>query len=159
MVWKSKPVASAVVRQSSRSGQAMRCIGALTAAVHMAIPVEAMRRAAESAVAGAADFYRAAIRVADHDRDPSGAAIAAPHETHRYRADGRGAHHRQNNPARSFHGALPAMRDIDHSGMRVWFRQVKLRQANLNFGPQPPPEKCDANARANPPKPPRVTWP
>jgi hypothetical protein len=93
------------------------------------------------------------------------AAIAAAHETHRYRTEGRGAHQRQHNAARTFHGsalgmASEAMELLRHSRRKDASESASfhgiVRRENM-AGRQPPPEKCDVNACANAPKPPRVT--
>src|SRR5215218_607368 len=111
MVWKSKPEPSAVARQSSRSGQTMRCTErALAAAVAVtamamtvSMPMDPMRCDAEAAVGGAA--IGPAVG-AGHGRQ-AGSAIAAWHQPHRHRAGGGTPHHGQDDAARAFHGAVP----------------------------------------------------
>ena len=71
----------------------------------MEMPVQPMRRAAEAAVAHAAIFPKASVRLAPELRDLPGTAFASPHEPRRHRADGGSTHHRQNHPARTFHDA------------------------------------------------------
>jgi hypothetical protein len=81
----------------------------VAAAMSMAMAVEVMRSGAEAAIDGAA--IRPAVE-AGHRREP-GAAVTPPHETHRHGADGRGAHQRQDHPARSFHGITCASQKLD----------------------------------------------
>ena len=79
-------------------------------AMGMEMRVQPMRRAAEAAIADAAIFPQASVRLAPEFRNLPGAAFASPHEPHRHRADGGGAHHGQNDTARTFHGAAPQAR-------------------------------------------------
>ena len=74
-------------------------------AMPMELRVQPMWPAAEAAIAHAAIFPQAPVRLAPEFEDLSGTAIASPHKAHRHRADGGGTHHRQNHPARTFHDA------------------------------------------------------
>lgn len=76
------------------------------AAMAVEVRVKPMRRAAETAIADAAIFPQAPVRLAPEFRDLSRAAIASPHETHRHCAGGGASHHGQNDAARTFHGGL-----------------------------------------------------
>jgi hypothetical protein len=129
----------------------------------MAVRVESMRRDTEAAVSDRTIFRPPPVRVGHS----VGSAVAARPETHRYRTDGRSAHQRQDDTARAFHGEAPG-----HSGRTRDILSFSANQASQSrcfhsivrngTGPgcrQPPPEKCDVNACANEPKPPRVTPP
>jgi hypothetical protein len=124
MVWKSKPQASAVLRQSSRSGQVMRCIDggyllrdelrlnlhramapclsmiflALAAAMCVAavtMPMEVVQGAAEAALDGAAE----GLAVGARNGRQAWAAVGSWHKAHRYGADGRVSHQGQDDAA------------------------------------------------------------
>ncbi len=89
MVWKSNPHASAVVCQSSRSRQTMRCIAERSAAA-----VTHGRGHGSDAAR-----HRSRHRPRGNTGLPFGpgtasqpGAAAAPHKTHRYSADGRATH-------------------------------------------------------------------
>jgi len=73
----------------------------------MAVRVESMRCATEAAIGHAAIFRRPAVGPAL--QKAPGAAVASRHKPHRYGAGSRGTHHGQNNTARSFHAATPAL--------------------------------------------------
>jgi hypothetical protein len=63
-----------------------------------------MTMGAESAAAKAAISHAAILRPSPvRSRPAIRTAIARPDKTHRYGADGRGSHHRQDNAARTFH--------------------------------------------------------
>ena len=89
----------------------------------VAMPVESMRCTTEAAIGRAANFDRPPVGAADHDRNASGAAIASPHKTHRYRAGGRTTHHGQDHATGTFHGA--ALETIVLS-----FRHARLGEAS-----------------------------
>src|SRR5215831_12855968 len=93
MVWKSKPEASAVLRQSSRSGQVMRCIELTAATMRMAVDV--MQRAAEAAIdrcGGAAIGPAIPTRFGDH----AGSTVHRPRfDGFRNRGEGCASHQGQ----------------------------------------------------------------
>ncbi len=110
--------------------------------MRMAVPMESMRRATEAAISHAAILGPPSVRVGPL----VGSAITAPHKTHRHGADGCRTHHGQDHAARAFHVAAPAI----HGGrpiVLIWRQPSKQKP------------KCAVNARANEPKPPRVTPP
>src|SRR5262245_9360650 len=105
MVWKSKPLLSAVARQSSRSGQVMRCMEGLaagTVAMARTVTMDALRGDAEPAVGRPA--IGSAVR-ARHSGQ-AGAAIPPRREPHRHRADGGTSHQGEDNASRALHGAV-----------------------------------------------------
>jgi hypothetical protein len=67
------------------------------------VPVESMQAAAKTAIGRAATVHEPSIRAARSIGNASGTAVYPPHKTHRYRADGRGTHHGQDDTARTFH--------------------------------------------------------
>jgi hypothetical protein len=69
----------------------------------MAVPVESMQAAAKTAIGRGATFHEPSIRAARSIGNASGTAVYPRHKTHRYRADGRGTHHGQDDTARTFH--------------------------------------------------------
>ena len=71
--------------------------------VKMAMTVESMQCTAEAAICRRATLNEAPIRAARSIGNASGTAIDTRHKTHRYRADGRGTHHGQDDTARTFH--------------------------------------------------------
>src|SRR5581483_3787188 len=101
MVWKSKPQASAVSRQSARSGQAMRCIALAAAVAAMAampmaaITVHMMQRAAEAAVDGPAPGLIVRTRYGF----VAWTAGGLRDEAHRDGTDRGASHHGQHDPA------------------------------------------------------------
>jgi hypothetical protein len=68
-----------------------------------AMPMEAMQATAKAAIGRGATFNQPSIRAARSIGNPSGTAVYPRHKTHRYRADGRGTHHGQDDTARTFH--------------------------------------------------------
>jgi hypothetical protein len=70
----------------------------------MAMPVETMRCTAEAAIGRGAVLNEPSVRAARSIRNAPGAAVYPRHKTHRYRTDGSGAHHGQDDAARTFHG-------------------------------------------------------
>jgi hypothetical protein len=70
----------------------------------MEMRVQPVRPAAETAIAHAAIFPQASVRLVPEFGDLPGTAIASPHETHRRCADGSRTHHGQDDTARTFHG-------------------------------------------------------
>jgi hypothetical protein len=70
----------------------------------MAMPVESMQAAAKTAIGRGATFHEPSIRAARSIGNASRTAVYPRHKTHRYRANGRGAHHGQDDTARTFHG-------------------------------------------------------
>src|SRR5476651_1997399 len=133
----------------------------------MATITVGMTMNAESAAAEATVLDAAIVRPLPVRSRPSRrAAIAGPHETHRYRADRGGAHQSQDDTARTFHGTTCPFwkRPFLNSDMPPGNRQAKGEAFHgivrrRWFRPQPPPEKCAPMACANKPKPPRVTPP
>jgi hypothetical protein len=86
----------------------------------MAATAMTMADRAESAAAEAAILNPAIIEQLAVRSQPSLRTAVAPHETHRYDADGGGAHQRQHNAPRTFHGsalglASEAMEALRHS--------------------------------------------
>ena len=69
----------------------------------MPVPVESMQAAAKTAIGRRANFHEPSIRAARSVGNASGTAVYPRHKTHRYRADGRGTHHGQDDTARTFH--------------------------------------------------------
>jgi hypothetical protein len=69
----------------------------------MPVPVESMQAAAKTAIGRGANFHEPSIRAARSIGNASGTAVYPRHKTHRYRADGRGTHHGQDDTARTFH--------------------------------------------------------
>ena len=70
----------------------------------MSMTMESMRPAAEAAICRGATLNEASIRAERSIWHAPGTAIDARHKTHRYRADGRGTYHGQDDTARTFHG-------------------------------------------------------
>src|SRR5882672_8455550 len=75
----------------------------MSVAKSVVMRMELTRRTAEAAVSNGAIFRPSSIRI----RPLVGSAIIASDETHRHGADGRGAHQRQDDTARSFHCCGP----------------------------------------------------
>jgi hypothetical protein len=73
----------------------------------MALRVQSMRCATEAAIGYAAISTASPVGLVL--QNPFGAAAAWRHKPHRYGAGGRSPHHGQNNTARSFHAATPAL--------------------------------------------------
>ncbi len=69
----------------------------------MPVPVESMQAAAKTAIGRGATFHEPSIRAARSIGNASGTAVYPRHKAHRYRADGRGTHHGQDDTARTFH--------------------------------------------------------
>ena len=65
----------------------------------MPVPVESMQAAAKAAIGRGANFREPSIRAARSIGNASGTAVYPRHKTHRYRADGGGAHHGQDDTA------------------------------------------------------------
>jgi hypothetical protein len=143
----------------------------------MAMPMESMQGAAKTAIGRGATFHQPSIRAARSIRNASRTAVYPRHKTHRYGADGRGTHHGQDDTARTFHGitrscscerlrkpspdiqALALRQSCDLQASQSQLSHRIVRDAAGRSRRQPPPEKCDVNACANPPNPPRVTPP
>src|SRR6266851_10303596 len=69
----------------------------------MPVPVESMQAAAKTAIGRGETFHEPSIRAARSIGNASGTAVYPRHKAHRYRADGRGTHHGQDDTARTFH--------------------------------------------------------
>jgi hypothetical protein len=67
------------------------------------VPVEPMQAAAKTAIGRWATFHEPSIRATRSIGNASGSAVYPRHKTHRYRADGRGTHHGQDDTARTLH--------------------------------------------------------
>ena len=116
----------------------------------MSVTVDAMRGDAEAAIG------RTAIGLAVRSGHgiESGTAIPARPEAHRHRADSGTSHQCQDDASRAFHDAV-----------RSWLARAvilaplcgKLKPALHGEVGQPPKEKCEENAWAEEPKPPRLT--
>jgi hypothetical protein len=127
-----------------------------------AVPMESMRSATEAAIGHAASLDQPPVRAAHRLQHESGTAVPAPRdESHRYRADGRGPHHGQDDTARAFHGVAPSGFPCRHSGMRDAMRQVKaevISQRRVGIGAlfvstaikTPPRRECIRPARGRP---------
>jgi len=72
------------------------------AAMSMAVALHAESAAAEAAISHTAILRPSSVR----SRPAIRAAVARPDKAHRYGADGRGSHHRQDDAARTFHGSI-----------------------------------------------------
>jgi hypothetical protein len=143
----------------------------------MTVAVESMRPAAEAAICGGATLNEASVRAARSIWHASGTAIDTWHKAHRYRADRRCTHHGQDHTAGTFH-AITCTHTLEQSRPSLWHSRLGI-EADLRSAHkpkptvsqdragtrgrlvsyQPPPEKCDVNACANEPNPPRVTPP
>ena len=77
-------------------------------AMRMSVRVKVMRRNAEAAIPHATIVGPPAEGVGPLIRT----AVVSPHQTHRYGADRRGAHHGQNDAARAFHGEVPSAKGL-----------------------------------------------
>jgi hypothetical protein len=75
----------------------------------MAVPMESMQAAAKTAIGRGATFNEPSIRAARSIGNASGSAVYPRHKTHRYRANGRGTHHGQDDTARTFHRITSAL--------------------------------------------------
>ena len=98
------------------------------AAMTMVMAMKAMRRASEAAIGRAA----IGLSVRAKHRHIAGAAIAARHQAHRHRADGRTSHQCQHDPTRAFHGPAPPLlprRGGDRFYHRAPTRQTKARKS------------------------------
>jgi len=134
-------------------------------AMPMSMPTMPMTMEVTRGDTEAAISHRTLLRPPSVPVGPSvGPAIGARPETHRHHADGRGAHQRQDDTARTFHVAVP--RRFKANGDHLSFGGDEASQSRCSHrivrevaGIQPPPEKCDVKACANEPKPPRVTPP
>src|SRR5882757_5127517 len=131
-------------------------------AMPMTVSVKSKRCTAEAAIGRRATLDQPPVRSARSVRNASGTAVDPRHKAHRDRTGGRGAHHGQDDTARAFHEASHGVRGrrpiISHAEA---VKQAKAGSLTASCGiiaaRQPPPEKCAVNARANEPKPPRVT--
>src|SRR5260370_20093850 len=128
----------------------------------MAMRMETMRCATEAAVSHTAVLRPPSIRVGPLPRP----AVPSRHETHRHGADSRRTHHGQDHAARAFHVAVPpccSVPEVSDSlsleGSEASKSQPPHRIVRHKPLRQLPPEKWAVNARANEPKPPRVTPP
>jgi hypothetical protein len=148
--------------------------------VKMAMTVESMQCTAKAAICRGATLNEAPVRAARSIWNASGTAIDARHKTHRYRANRRGTHHGQDDTAGTFHAITCACRlEEAWESQALTFKPLAFRlgiEADLRSADkpkpavsrhraeggqwvwcQPPPEKCDVNACATEPNPPRVT--
>jgi hypothetical protein len=92
----------------------------------------AVTMSVEKAATEAAISHRAILRPAPVGVGPQvWSAVVAPHQAHRYGADGRIAHQRQDHPARSFHGTTCVFKKtefgkslVKQDRLTAWYRQL-----------------------------------
>lgn len=91
------------IRKPSYPAKPDQALASAMAVPTMAMPVELMQGAAKTAIGRGATFNEPSIRAAGSIGKASGSAVHPRHKTHRYRANGRGTHHGQDDTARTFH--------------------------------------------------------
>lgn len=93
----------------------------------MTVTMRAESAATETAIADAAIVRPSSVG----SRPARGTAIARPHKAHRYGADGGGAHQRQHNSPRTFHGTTckPSMSNV-HIEARAFASRKRKRMVS-----------------------------
>src|SRR5450755_1083697 len=94
----------------------------------------AVTMSVEKAATEAAISYRAILRPAPVGVGPLVWSAVVAHEAHRYGADGRSAHQRQDHPARSFHGTTCVFRKTGFGKIAGETRSSHGMVSSTNFG-------------------------